>query len=75
MSGVGRVADETLLTREVAKAMFAETKSVQGAVATMVASLSAQADATTAHVVEILTGRIQEVAAHSDAQVFVVRLF
>ena len=56
MLGVGRIVGETRLAREVAKATLAEAKSVQGAVASQVASLSAQADASAVYAVEALTG-------------------
>ena len=42
MSGVGRIAGETHLAREVAEATLVEAKSVQGTGASQVASLSAQ---------------------------------
>ena len=62
MSGVGRVADETRRAREVAEAAIAEARSVHGEVQSKVASLTAHADASTAHAVEVLSGRVQEVA-------------
>ena len=62
MSGVGRVVDETQRAREVAEAAIAEAKFVHGEVQSKVASLTARADASTAHAVEVLSGRVQEVA-------------
>ena len=68
MSGVGRVADETRRAREVAEAAIAEAKSVHREVQSKVASLTARADVSTAHAVEVLSGRVQEVAEQSQAQ-------
>ena len=68
MSGVGRVADETRRAREVAEAAIAEAKSVHGEVQSKVASLTARADASAAHAVEVLSGRVQEVAEQSQVQ-------
>ena len=67
ISGVGQVADETRHARKVAEAAIAEARSVHGEVQSRVASLSTQAEASTAHAVEVLSGRVQEVAEHSQA--------
>ena len=55
-------------TQQVAKATIAKVKSVQGEVASQAASLWAHADASTAHAVEVLSGCVQEVVMHSEAQ-------
>ena len=68
MSGVGRVADETRCAREVVEATTAEAGSVHGEVQSKVASLTERADASATHTIEILSGRVQEVAKHSQAQ-------
>ena len=68
LSGVGQVADATRRAREIVEAAIAEAKFVHSAVKSEVASLTAHADASTVHVVEVLSGRVQELAAHSDAQ-------
>ena len=68
MSGVVHVADETCQAQKVVEAPYAEAKSVQGAVESRVASFSAQADASATHAVEVMTGRVQEMATHSEAQ-------
>ena len=65
LSGISQVADAT---HEIAEAASAEAKSVHSAVESEVASLMARANASTAHAVEVLSGRVQKVAAHSDAQ-------
>ena len=62
------VADETRRAREVAEAAIAEARSVHGEVQSKVASLTAHANASAAHAVEVLSGRVQEVAEHSQAQ-------
>ena len=61
MLGVGCVADETRRAHEVAEAVIAEARSVHGEVQSKVASLTARANASTAHVIEVLTGCVQEV--------------
>ena len=68
MSGVRCVADETRCAREVAEAAIAEARSVHGEVQSKVASLMARADASAAHAIEVLSGRVQEVAEHSQVQ-------
>ena len=68
MFGVGRITDETHRVRKLVEAPGAETRSVRGEVESKVATLAAKADASTAHAVEEMMGRVQEVAAYSDAQ-------
>ena len=68
MSGVGRVVDETCRVRKVADAAIAEAKSIHSEVKNKVASLLAHATVNTAHALEVLSGRVQEVTAHSEAQ-------
>ena len=69
MSGVGRIADETRCVRKLVEATSAEARSVHGDVESKVATLAAKADVSTAHAVEEMMGRAQEVAVYSDAQV------
>ena len=69
MSGVGKVADEAGCVCGVAEATIAEARFVHGEVESRVALLAAQADASTAHIVDVLSQCVQEVAEHSDAQV------
>ena len=66
LSGVGQVADAMRQAREIAEAAIAEVKSIHSAVESEVALLMACADASTAHAVEVLSGRVQEVTTHSD---------
>ena len=67
MSSIGRVAEETVRVRGVAEAAIAEAKSVHEAVESKVASLTAQTDASVAHITGVLLERVQQVAEHSDA--------
>ena len=67
MSGVGQIADETRRVRGVAEAAIAEARSVHAEVESRVASLAAQADASTPHIIGVLSQCVQEVAEHSDA--------
>ena len=68
MSGIGRVAEETLHVRGVAEAAIAEAKLVHEVVESKVASLTAQADASVVHITGVLSERVQQVAEHSDVQ-------
>ena len=68
MFRVGCITEETRQAWKVAEAAFAEAKSVQGAVESRVASLSVQAHASATRTVEVMTGRVDEMAAQSDAQ-------
>ena len=67
-SGVGQVADETRRTREVAEAAIAEARSMHGAVESRVAALSARADESTTHAVEVLTEQMRQTAAETEAK-------
>ena len=67
-SGVGQVADETRRAREVAEATIAEARSVHGAVESRVAALSVRADESTTHAVEVLTERMRQTAAETEAK-------
>ena len=68
LSGVGQAADATRRALEIAEAAIAEAKPMHSVVESEVASLTACADTRTAHAIEVLSGRVQEVVAHSDAQ-------
>ena len=67
-SGVGQVAEETRRAREVAEAAIAEARSVHGAVESQVAALSARADESTTHAVEVLTEQVRQTAAETEAR-------
>ena len=54
-SSVGQVAKQTRHAREVAKAAIVEARSVHGTVESRVAALSAHANESTAHAVEVLS--------------------
>ena len=68
MSSVGHVTEETVHVRGIAEAAIAEAKSVHEAIESKVASLTAQADASIAHITGVLSERVQQVAEYSDAQ-------
>ena len=67
-SGVGQVADETRCAHEVAEAAIAEARSVHGTVENRVAELSARADESTTHAVEVLTEQVRQTAAETEAK-------
>ena len=66
--GMGQVADETCRARKVVEAAIAEMRSVHGAVESRVAALSAHANESTSHVVEVLTEQVQRTAAETEAK-------
>ena len=68
MSGVGCIADETRHVRKLVEATSAEARSVRGEVGSKVDTLAVKADASTAHIVEEMMGRVWEVVAYSEAQ-------
>ena len=67
-SGVGQVADETRRARKVAEAAIAEARSVHGTVESRVAALSARADESTTHTVEVLMEQMRQTAAETEAK-------
>ena len=68
MSHVGRVAEETRRAHGIAEAAIAEVKSVHGEVESRVASLAAQAEASTVQVVGALCKHVKEMVPHSEAE-------
>ena len=68
MSGVGRIADESHRVRELVETTGAEARSVRGEFGSKVDTLAVKADASTAHIVEEMMGRVWEVVAYSEAQ-------
>ena len=68
MSGVGRVTEGTRRVHNIIEATIAEAKLVHGEVESRVASLATQAEASTTHIVGVLSECVQEVAAHSEVQ-------
>ena len=67
-SGVGQVVDATRCARKVAEATIAEARSMHGAVESRVAALSACADESTMHAVEVLTEQMQRTAVETKAK-------
>ena len=68
MSRVGRVTEETRCARGIVEAAIAEAKSVHGEVESRVASLAAQAEASTVQVVGALCKHVKEMVPHSEAE-------
>ena len=67
MAGIGCVTEETRHVCGVAEATIAEAKSVHDEVENKVASLVAYAEVSTAHVTDMLSKRVEEAAAQSEA--------
>ena len=62
ISGVGQVTDEVRKARIEAAAVAAEAESAKGTIRLQAASFSAQAEASAAKAVEVMEGRIQQLA-------------
>ena len=67
-SGVGQVVDETRCAHKVVEPAIVEARSVHGAVESRVSELSARADESTAHAVEVLTKQGRQTAAETEAK-------
>ena len=65
ISGVGQVADEVRKARMEAAAATAEAESAKGTIHSQAASLSAHAEASAAKAVEVMEGRVQQLAHES----------
>ena len=68
MSSISHVAEETRRARSIAEAVISKAKSVHGEVESKVASLVAQAEASTTHIADALPKRVGEVAAETEAK-------
>ena len=68
MSGVGIVTEETRQARGIIEAAIAKAKSVHDEVESRVASLVAQAEASSVHIADALSKRVGEVAVESEAK-------
>ena len=68
MSGVGRIAEKTHRACGIVEAAIAKVKSVHGEVESRVASLVAQAEASTAHIADALSKCVSEVVADTEAK-------
>ena len=68
MSGVGRIVEETHCARGIAEAAIAKAKTVHGKVESRVASLVAQAKASIPHIAHVLSKRVSEVVADTEAK-------
>ena len=65
ISGVGQVADEVRKARMEAVTAAAEAESAKGTIRSQAASLSAHAEASAAKAVEVMEGRVQQLAHES----------
>ena len=65
MSGVGQIADEVRQVQMEAAAAAAEAESAKGTVLSQVASFIMQAEASAAKAVEVMEGRVQQLAHES----------
>ena len=68
MSGIGHVVEGTRRARDAAEVAITKATTVHSQEESKVASLAAQAEASTAQVVGALSKRLKEVAVHSEAQ-------
>ena len=67
-SGMGQVADETRRARKIAESAIVEARSVHGVVESRVAALSARANESTTHAVEVLSEKVQQTAAETEVK-------
>ena len=67
VSGVGVVADQTRYMRSVAEAAIAEARSVRDEVTSRIAEVAQCSDVSASNVTEVLTGKVQQVAAQFEA--------
>ena len=66
-SGVGVVADQTRHAQSIAEAAIAETRSVRDEVSSRIAKVAKRSDVSVSNVADVLTGRVQQVAAQFEA--------
>ena len=66
MSGVGCVAEETRHVLNIEGVAIAEAKSVHDEVERKVALLAAQTEASTTHIIGVLSESVKAVAEHSE---------
>ena len=66
-SGVGAVADQTHRAQSVAEAAIAEAHSVRDEVYVRIAEVAKRSDVGVSNVADVLTGRVQQVAAQFEA--------
>ena len=67
VSGVGMVADQTRYARSIAEAAIVEVRSVRNEVTSKIAEVAQRLDVSASNVEEVLTGKVQQVAAHFEA--------
>ena len=66
-SGVGVVADQTRHAQSIAEAAIAEAHSVRDEVSSRIAEVAKRLDVSVSNVADVLTGRVQQVAAQFEA--------
>ena len=66
--GVGVVADQTCYAQSVVEAAIAEARSVRDKVASRMEEVAKRSDVSVSNVADALTGKVQQVAAHFEAQ-------
>ena len=67
VSGVGVVADQTRYARSIAEAAIAEAWFVRDEVTSKIAEVGQRSDVRASNVEEVLTGKVQQVAAQFEA--------
>ena len=67
-SGVGVVADQTRHAQSVAEPAIAEARFVRDEVSSRIAEVAKRSDVSVSNVADVLTGKVQQVAAQFEAQ-------
>ena len=67
-SGVGVVANQTHHVQSIAEAAIAEARSVHDEVLSRIVEVAKRSDVSVSNVADALTGKVQQVAAHFEAQ-------
>ena len=65
--GVGVVADQTRHAQSIAEAAIAEARSVRDEVLSKIAEVAKRSDVSVSNVADVLTGKVQQVAAQFEA--------
>ena len=66
-SGVGVVADQTRHAQSIAEAAIAQARSVHDEVSSRIAKVAKRLDVSVSNVADVLTGKVQQVAAQFEA--------
>ena len=65
--GVGMVADQTHYAQSIVEAAIAEARSVRDEVASRMAEVAKRSDVSVSNIADVLTGKVQQVAAQFEA--------